>query len=93
MIIRWTGSAFEGIVYLLCVVTSAVCAYLLLRAWFRTRTRLLVWSSVCFWLLALNNLVLALDVLLLPDNDLSIIRGFTSLLAVSVLLVGFIWEA
>ena len=93
MIIRWTGSAFEGIVYLLCVLTSLVCAYLLLRAWLRTRTRLLIWSSVCFWLLALNNLVLAIDILLLPDNDLSIIRGFTSLLAVSVLLVGFIWEA
>ncbi len=93
MTLRWTGSAFEGTVYLLCVLTSLVCAYLLLRAWLRTRTRLLVWSSVCFWLLALNNLVLALDVLLLPDNDLSVIRGFTALLAVSVLLVGFIWEA
>lgn len=92
MTIRWAGSAFEFIVYLACVLTSVVCAYLLLRAWLRTRTRLLVWSSVCFWLLALNNLVLAFDVLLLPDNDLSLIRGFTSLLAVSVLLVGFIWE-
>lgn len=93
MTIRWTGSVFEGIVYLLCVLTSVVCAYLLLRAWLRTRTRLLVWSSICFWLLALNNLVLAVDILLLPDNDLSIVRGFTALLAVSVLLAGFIWEA
>lgn len=93
MTIRWTGSAFEGVVYLLCVLTSAVCAYLLLRAWLRTRTRLLVWSSICFWLLALNNLVLAFDTLLLPDNDLSMVRGFTALLAVSVLLVGFIWES
>jgi Family of unknown function (DUF5985) len=92
MTIRWAGSAFEGMVYILCVLTSVACAYFLLRAYLRTRTRLLAWSSVCFWLFALNNLCLAIDVLLLPDNDLSIIRTFTSLLAVSVLLVGFIWE-
>jgi hypothetical protein len=36
--------------------------------------------------------VLAVDVLLLPENDLTIVRIITALLAVSVLLYGFIWE-
>jgi hypothetical protein len=92
MVIAWTGSLLEGVIYLLCVVTSALCAYLLLRAYRRGRTRLLIWSSICFTLMALNNLVLAVDVLLLPENDLTIVRIITALLAVSVLLFGFIWE-
>jgi hypothetical protein len=92
MIVRWSGSPTEGVIYLACVAASALCAYLLQRAYRRSGTRLLIWSAVCFWLLALNNLVLGVDILFLPDNDLSLIRTFTALLAVSVLLVGFIWE-
>jgi hypothetical protein len=92
MTVRWSGSPLEGIIYLLCVCTSLLCAYLLLRAYRRSGMRLLIWSSICFWLLALNNLVLAVDILFLPGNGLSLIRTFTGLLAVSVLLIGFIWE-
>ncbi len=92
MVIRWSGTPAEGIIYLLCVATSILCAYLLLRAYRRSGTRLLIWSSVCFWLLALNNFVLAVDILLLPENDLSLIRTFTGVVAISVLLIGFIWE-
>jgi hypothetical protein len=92
MIVQWSGSPATGLIYLACVATSALCAYLLQRAYRRSGTRLLIWSSVCFWLLALNNLVLAVDILLLPYNDLSLIRTFTGLIAISVLLVGFIWE-
>lgn len=93
MIVRWSGSPIEGLIYLLAVATSALCAYLLLRAYLRSGTRLLIYSSICFWLLGLNNLVLAVDILLLPEIDLSLIRSFTALLAISVLLIGFIWEA
>lgn len=92
MVVRWSGSPIEGVIYLLAVATSVLCAYLLLRAFRRSGTRLLIFSSICFWLLALNNLVLAVDILLLPENDLSLIRILTGLLAVTVLLVGFIWE-
>jgi hypothetical protein len=44
-------------------------------------------------MLALNNLVLAVDVLLLPENDLTLVRVITVLLAASVMLVGFIWDS
>jgi hypothetical protein len=93
MIVQWSGSPTEGIIYLLCVATSLLCAYLLLRAYFRSRNRLLIWSSICFGMLALNNLVLAVDVLLLPENDLTLVRVITVLLAASVMLFGFIWES
>ena len=90
--IRFVGSPIETIIYLLCVITSLLCAILLARAYLRGRTKLLIWSSICFALLALNNLVLAVDILLLPASDLTILRVITALLAVGVLLYGFIWE-
>lgn len=92
MVVAWTGSLLEGVIYLLCVLTSLLCAYLLLRAYRRARTRVLVWTAICFTMLALNNMVLAVDVLLLPENDLSFFRVVTALLAVSALLYRFIWE-
>lgn len=92
MAIRWSGTPLEGMIYLACVAASLLCACLLLRAYRRGRARLLIWSSACFSLLALNNLFLAVDILLLPDNDLTLLRILTALLAVTVLLVGFIWE-
>jgi ABC-type glycerol-3-phosphate transport system permease component len=93
MTIAWNGSLIEAIIYLLCVATSLLCAYLLARAYHRGRTKLLIWSALCFALLALNNLVVAADVLLLPTIDLAVLRLATSLAAVTVLLYGFIWEA
>lgn len=79
-------------VYLLCLLTSLGCAILLVRAWLRTRTTLLLWTALCFVLLAVNNLLLVADVLILPDVDLRLWRHATALAAVSVLLFGFVRE-
>ena len=83
---------FPAIVYILCFLTSSACAWLLGRSYLRTRTRLLLWSSLCFVLLAGNNLILMLDVLVFPDINLRIGRLLLSLSAVLVLLFGFIWD-
>jgi hypothetical protein len=88
----FSGSHLEAMIYLLCVITSLLCAFLLARAYWRGKTRLLIWSALCFALLAISNLVLAVDVLLLPDIDLSVLRLLTSLSAVCALLYAFIWE-
>ena len=81
-------------VYLLCALTSVTCAVLLLRAYRRQRTRLLLWSSLCFALLALNNTLLFVDLIVVPSGiDLSLWRGATSLAGVGVLLFGLIWES
>lgn len=84
----------EAAVYLLCLATSAACAVLLTRSWRRTREPLLMWSALCFTLLALNNLTVVLDMLVFPlGPDLTYLRQAFALSAVGVLLYGFIWRA
>ncbi|WP_114227165.1 MULTISPECIES: DUF5985 family protein [Sphingomonas] len=79
-------------VYLLCFATSSGCAFLLARGYLRSGARLLLWSSICFTFLALNNLMLVLDLLVWPDLDLQTLRLVTSLAGVGVLVFGFIWD-
>ena len=84
---------FPTIVYMLCLLTSAACAWLLGRSYRRTGTRLLLWSSICFALLAANNLVLVLDLVVWADDvDLRLLRQGFALAAVVSLIWGFIWE-
>jgi len=86
------AALFPTTVYVLCLVTSAACAWLLARSYFRTANRLLLWSSVCFALLAVNNLVLVLDLIIWPETDLRLVRLGLSLTAVSALIWAFVWE-
>lgn len=80
-------------VYSLCLATSLLCAVLLVRAYLSSRTRLLLWSSICFVLLAANNLLVVIDMVLLPTTiDLILARQAVALAAVGALLYGFIWE-
>jgi hypothetical protein len=83
---------FPSAVYLLCFATSTACALLLARNYVRTRARLLLWSAACFLLLAANNLVVVIDMLVIPQVSFSILRIVLSLGAVGVLLFGFIWD-
>jgi hypothetical protein len=80
-------------VYLLCFAASMACALLLIRSYLREQASLLLWSSICFSLLALNNLVVVVDMLVLRDMDLMPWRQVTSLAAVGVLLYAFIWRS
>ena len=84
--------SFPAVVYILCFLTSSACAWLLGRSYLRSRTRLLLWSSASFLLLAANNLLLMLDLLVFTDLNLRTGRLLLSLAAVSVLLFGFIWD-
>lgn len=86
-------TAFPALVYVLCFLTSAACSALLARNYLRTGARMLMWSAMCFALLALNNLVVVLDLLIYLEPDLRLARLLLSLAAVSVLLIGFIWES
>lgn len=83
---------FATMVYVLCFLTSAACAWLLGRAFARTGTRLLLWSSVCFGFLAANNLVLVLDLVVWPELDLRLARLVLALAAIMSLIWGFVWE-
>lgn len=80
------------VVYSLCLVTSVACAGLLVRSYLHSRARLLMWSALCFVLLAFNNLFLVLDMVVFREIDFTWPRHLAALAAVSVLLFGFIWE-
>lgn len=86
------SDAFPTAVYLLCFATSTACAVLLARSYARTRARLLLWSALCFVLLAGNNLLVIVDLLVLPDVNLTVVRLGFSAAALAVLLFGFIWD-
>ena len=79
-------------VYALCAITSLVCTVLLLRSWARTRVALLFWSGVCFAGLALSNALLFVDLAVVQDVDLQIIRNVIGLVSLSVLIVALVWE-
>jgi hypothetical protein len=81
-----------AIVYALCALTSLTCAVLLFRGFRQSKARLLFWSALCFALLAVNNLFVILDLLVVPQMDLRLPRLVLSLAAVTVLLYGFVWQ-
>jgi hypothetical protein len=85
---------FPTAVYILCFLTSAACAWLLGRSYGRSGAPLLLWSSVCFVFLALNNLLLVLDLVIWPspEFDLRLPRLLLSLAAACSLLFGFIYR-
>ena len=84
--------SFGTAVYVACAVLSAACAWLLLRAWGRGRERLLLWSGLCFVGIAANNVLLFVDLRILTQVDLSIVRMVPSLAGIAVLIFGLVWE-
>ena len=86
------ASLIPTLVYLLCFLTSLICAALLGRSYAKTGARMLLWGALCFSLLALANLFVVLDMLVFPETELRMIRLVLSLAGVSVLLFGFIWD-
>ncbi len=80
-------------VYILCAATSIACALLLWRGYARSGARLLLWSALCFVGLALNNVVLFVDLILLPNFDLRHLRTGCALAGLAVMLYGLIKDS
>lgn len=80
-------------VYLLGAVTSFLCAFLLLKSYRESRTRLLFWSGLCFLGLTANNVLLFVDLILLPQIDLFVPRTGAALVGMGVLLYGLVSES
>jgi hypothetical protein len=83
----------RSLVYILNSVTFATCSGLLARAYWRVRQRLLLWSALCFAGLAISNLLVFLDLVMLPQSDLYMLRLITAAVAMLLLLFGLIWES
>lgn len=80
------------VIYILCALTALTCAWLLIRNYLQTRSRLLLWSGLCFSGLALHNFLRAFGKFVLPDYDFITWRMVIALIALSLLLYGLIWE-
>ena len=78
--------------YLLSLLTCLLCTVLLVREYVRTRAGLLAWSALCFVALTVNNLLLVLDLVFLPEADLRLYRHLAALAGMGFLLYGFLWK-
>lgn len=81
------------LVYILCAATSTFCAVLLFRSYRKHSSRLLLLSTLCFLGLAFNSILLFIDLAMLPDVDLRLLRTVSAFVPVMVFLVGLIWES
>ncbi|MFC4307457.1 DUF5985 family protein [Steroidobacter flavus] len=82
------------LVYLLGAIVTAMCAMLLLRGFARSRSRLLLWSGLCFAGLTLSNVLLFVDLVLLPsDHSLYMWRLSTAAGAMLLLVYGLVFES
>jgi hypothetical protein len=67
--------------------------WLLLRAYARSRYRLLLWGGLCFVGLTLNNVLLIIDKLLVLYVDMYSWRLILALASLLVLIYGLIWDS
>lgn len=85
---------FKIILFVLAIATSLGCTVLLFRSYLNTRLRILLWSSLCFVCLTVNNVLLFIDVVMLPQIiDLRVARHSMALVGMLFLLYGFIRES
>lgn len=75
------------------MLVSLLCAILLARGFRRSGQRLLLWSSICFFGLAVQSAVIFVDIILLPDVDLHLLRRGTLAIAMAVLVFGLVWDS
>jgi hypothetical protein len=85
---------FKAILYLIAMLTSGACMLLLFRAYVDSRLRILLWSALCFVGLTVNNTLLFVDLVLLPEAiDLRLYRNLAALAGMLFLIYGFIHES
>ena len=86
-------------VYILCALTSIACAAMLFRGYARSHARFLLWSALCFIGLTLNNVLLYIDKVVLPDVtgfwglEFATWRAIAALVGLLLLVYGLIWDA
>lgn len=80
------------LVYILCTLTSLTCAILLLRYYYHTQVRFLLWSGVCFFGFALNNGLLFLDLVIYPELNISILRAIPAFIGLMIFIFALIWD-
>ncbi len=85
----------EILVYILCALTSLICAILLFRSYRSVQTRMIFWTALCFFLIFVNNILMILDTVVFPGPaiDLSPYRLATSIVAGVSITYGLVWDS
>lgn len=82
-----------AVVYLLCALTSLLCAVMLFKAFKKSQFRLLFWSSMGFTGFFISNILLIVDVLVFPDVTYIIhFRSIPAVIGMVVMIYGLIME-
>lgn len=84
---------FQFVVNLLGTVTVALCALLLLRAYFKVRQRLLMWCGLCFAGLTIANTLLVVDLFVFEELTLYRYRLAAAAIAMLLMVYGLIFES
>ena len=80
-------------IYVLCAITSLLAAWLLFRQHRRGRNALLYWSFIGFVGLGLNNVLVYVDLVLIPAHDLALVRTSAGAAGLVALMYGLIRES
>jgi hypothetical protein len=81
------------LIFGLCAATSFLCCWLLLKSYFKSGSKLLLWGGLCFVGLFLSNLLLLTERWLFPGANLMVYRLSFALAAMILLIYGLIWES
>lgn len=73
-------------VYILCALTSGAVALLLLRHYRKSKVPLVLWTGICFVALTIANALLFIDLVVVPSQDLLVLRHLASLFGAGALL-------
>jgi hypothetical protein len=82
-----------GLVYLLGALVTALCAVLLLRGYARSRSRLLLWSGLCFAGFTVSNTLLFIDLRIFTEVNLYMWRLGTAATGMLLLVYGLVFES
>ena len=80
------------LVYTLCALTSLACTVLLWMRYRKTRVSLLFWSSVAFLAFTVTNVLLFIDLAIVPGRNLLLMRNGFTFAGVAVLLYGLVQD-
>jgi hypothetical protein len=83
-------------IYILCTLTSLLCAILLLSRYRQTGVRILLWSGLCFVGLMVNNILLFVDKVIYADTEIAWMvtaRSLAAVVGLSLLLFGLVWDS
>lgn len=81
-----------ALVYALCALAAFGCAVLLFRGFARSRARLLLWGGLCFAALTVANMLVFVDIVIVPQIDLYTWRNLAALVGLAVFIYGLVWD-